>query len=147
MSEAVDYSVVVLCRNGQPIEIRALKPSDRTELLQAVGRTTAKSLYRRFFGSKRTFSEREIQFFVNIDFVNHVALVAVTKQDGKDNIIGGGRYVVVRPGTAELAFTVVDGRYHGISCSAVNSMPLNGMTSFGVPVTEPSAEAPLSPLM
>jgi len=26
-------------------------------------------------------------------------------------------------------------------------MPLNGMTSFGVPVGEPSAEDPLSPLM
>jgi hypothetical protein len=84
MSQAVDYSAVELCRNGQPIEIRALKPSDRTGLLQAVERTTAKSLYRRFFGSKRAFSEREIRYFVNIDYVNHVALVAVAKQDGQD---------------------------------------------------------------
>jgi GNAT superfamily N-acetyltransferase len=112
MSEAVDYSAAELCRNGQPVEIRALKPSDRPELLHAVGRTTAKSLYRRFFGTKRTFSEREIQYFVNIDYVNHVALVAVAKQDGQDIIIGGGRYVVVRPGAAELAFTVVD-EYQG----------------------------------
>jgi RimJ/RimL family protein N-acetyltransferase len=81
-------------------------------MLQAVGRTTARTLYRRFFGPKRTFSEREIQYFVNIDYVNHVALVVVTKQDGHDIIIGGGRYVVVRPGTAELAFMVVD-EYQG----------------------------------
>jgi RimJ/RimL family protein N-acetyltransferase len=77
-------------------------------MLQAVGRTSAKSLYRRFFGSKRTFSEREIVHFLNIDYVNHVALVAVTQQGGQDIIIGGGRYVVVQPDTAELAFTVVD---------------------------------------
>jgi RimJ/RimL family protein N-acetyltransferase len=112
MSDAVDYSVVEFCRNGQSIEIRALKPTDRPGMLQAIGRTRAESLYRRFFGSKRTFSELEIEFFVNIDFVNHVALVAVTKRDGKDIIIGGGRYVVVQRETAELAFTVTD-EYQG----------------------------------
>ena len=31
------------------------------------------------------------------------------RQDGHDGIVGGGRYIVVRPGTAELAFMVEDG--------------------------------------
>jgi RimJ/RimL family protein N-acetyltransferase len=112
MSDAVHYSAVERCRNGQSIEIRALKPTDRPAMLPAVGRTRAASLYRRFFGSKRTFSEREIVHFLNIDYVNHVALVAVTQQDGQDIIIGGGRYIVVQRDTAELAFTVVD-EYQG----------------------------------
>ncbi len=49
---------------------------------------------------------------MNIDFASHVALVAVMKDGGRRAIVGGGRYVVVRPGTAEVAFTVVD-KYQG----------------------------------
>jgi RimJ/RimL family protein N-acetyltransferase len=40
--------------------------------------------------------------------VNHVALVAVTDENGKHAIVGAGRYVVVQPGQAEVAFGVVD---------------------------------------
>ena len=49
---------------------------------------------------------------MNIDFANHVAWVAVAREGGRPAIVGGGRYVVVRPGTAEVAFTVVD-KYQG----------------------------------
>ena len=90
------------------VEIRALKPADRAALLTTVGRTSAQSLYRRFFAVRRTFSEKETDFFVNVDFVNHVALVAVLGEGERAEIVGGGRYVLVRPGVAELAFTVID---------------------------------------
>ena len=45
---------------------------------------------------------------MDIDFVDQVALVAVTREGEREVVAGGGRYIVVRPGTAELAFTVVD---------------------------------------
>ena len=77
-------------------------------MLAAVGRTGAQSLQRRFFAAKRGFSENEITFFMNIDFTNHVALIAEIDEDGEPAIIGGGRYVIVRPGQAELAFVVID---------------------------------------
>jgi GNAT superfamily N-acetyltransferase len=35
-------------------------------------------------------------------------LVAVVEEGGKPMIVGGGRYVVVQPGKAEVAFAVVD---------------------------------------
>jgi GNAT superfamily N-acetyltransferase len=35
-------------------------------------------------------------------------LVAVAEQDGKPVIAGGGRYIVIKPGQAEVAFAVVD---------------------------------------
>jgi GNAT superfamily N-acetyltransferase len=112
MPEAANYSALEFCRNGQRFEVRSLKPDDRSELIQAVERTTKRSLFRRFFAAKRTFSEQEISFFVNVDFVNHVALVAVTNERGRATIVGGGRYIIVRPGVAELAFTVED-QYQG----------------------------------
>jgi GNAT superfamily N-acetyltransferase len=57
---------------------------------------------------KRFFTEKEIAFFLNVDFVDHVALVAVLTDAGRTTIVGGGRYVLVRPGAAEVAFAVVD---------------------------------------
>ena len=77
-------------------------------MLAAVGRISAQSLYKRFFGVKRHFSDKEIDFFLNVDFKSHVALVAVVEENGAPMIVGGGRYVIVRPGEAEVAFAVVD---------------------------------------
>lgn len=77
-------------------------------MLAAVERTSVQSLQRRFFVPKNGFSEQELAFFLNIDFEIHVALVAEIDEDGHPVIIGGGRYVVVRPGQAEIAFVVVD---------------------------------------
>ena len=77
-------------------------------MLTAVGRTSTQSLYRRFFTVRRHFSEAEASFFLNPDFITHVALVAVAEEDGKPVIAGGGRYVVIKPGQAEVAFAVVD---------------------------------------
>ena len=49
------YSVTEALRDGCQVEIRALRPEDRADLLAAVNRTSAQSLYRRFFGLKRNY--------------------------------------------------------------------------------------------
>lgn len=106
--QARDYSATETLRNGRKVEIRALRPEDRAGLLAAVGRTSDQSLYRRFFGFKRGFTDREVDFYVNVDFEGHVALVAVLQEDGQPVIVGGSRYIVVQPGQAEVAFAVDD---------------------------------------
>jgi hypothetical protein len=98
MVEAAGYSAVEQLRDGRTVEIRALRPDDRADLLAAVRRTGAESLVRRFFGFKKGFTEKEIAFFLNVDFVNHVALVAVVEEGGRLVIVGGGRYIVIQPG-------------------------------------------------
>lgn len=103
-----NYSVTERLRDGREIEIRALRPEDEEDMLAAVGRTGTQSLQRRFFVVKRGFSEKEIAFFMNIDFTNHVALAALAEEEGRKVIIGGGRYIVTEPGTAEIAFVVID---------------------------------------
>jgi ribosomal protein S18 acetylase RimI-like enzyme len=104
---ASDFSTIELLRDGRRVEIRALKPTDLSGLMAAVGRISDGAMSRRFFGAKRHFSEKEIAYFVHVDFITHVALVAVA-EEGTGPILAGGRYVVVRPGCAELAFAVVD---------------------------------------
>jgi hypothetical protein len=108
MSKAANYSAVEPMRDGRSVEIRALRPDDRTDLVAAVDRTSSQSLYRRFFSPKRSFTEEEVAYFLNPDFVNHVALVAVVDETQGRAIVGGGRYIVMKPGTAEIAFAVVD---------------------------------------
>ena len=112
MPEARNYRAIEQLRNGLQIEIRALQPDDKDDMLAAIGRTSTESLQRRFFVVKRGFSQKEIDFFMKIDFINHVALVALAYEDGHPIIVGGGRYVVVEPGRAEVAFIVIDG-YQG----------------------------------
>lgn len=102
------YSTTETLRDGSKIKIRALNPTDRDDFVSALGSTSDRSLYLRFFRPRRRFTEEEVSSFVNVDFVTHVALVAVTQNGDRPRIIGAGRYIVVSPGQAEVAFTVVD---------------------------------------
>src|SRR5436190_19654360 len=106
MSE--NYSATERLRDGRSVDIRALRPDDKDDMLAAVGRTGTQSLQRRFFTVKRGFSDKEIAFFINIDFTTHIALVALADEDGRKVIIGGGRYILTEPGKAEIAFVVID---------------------------------------
>src|SRR5262249_43097308 len=112
MLDAAKYSSTDSLRDGRTIEIRALRPTDQADLLAAVDRIGSQSMYRRFMGAKRHFSEKERAFFVNVNFIDHVALVAVIQENGHQTIIAGGRYIVDRPGSAEVAFAVID-QYQG----------------------------------
>ena len=108
MIDLASYSATETLRDGRTVEIRALRPTDREGLLTAVMRCNAGTLYHRFFAVKREFSEKEVHFFFDIDFVKHVALVASVSENGRPTIIGSCRYIVVAPGRAEVAFLVVD---------------------------------------
>jgi GNAT superfamily N-acetyltransferase len=105
---AESYFAIETLRDGRSVEIRALAPLDRAALEAAVDRTSPLSLYRRFFAVKTVFSEKEAQYFVEVDFKKHVALVAVINEGMRPAIIAGGRYVLVTDDKAEVAFIVID---------------------------------------
>jgi hypothetical protein len=89
MLDAATYSASEVLRDGRRIDIRALRRNDRADMLDAVARLSAQSSYRRFHGAKRAFSESEKAFFMDVDFVAHVALVATFGEAGPGEIVGG----------------------------------------------------------
>jgi RimJ/RimL family protein N-acetyltransferase len=95
-------------RDGRAILVRAIRPNDRDAMLAAIDRTSAQSLFRRFFGARREFSEKEIHFFLDVNFVDHVAIVAEIDESGKKAIVGGARYIKLNDNEAEVAFAVID---------------------------------------
>lgn len=118
MCKAAQYSAVEQLRDGRQIGIRAFRPEDRPAFIAAADEVGPRSRYLRFFTLKREFSDREREFFLNVDFDEHVALVAVAEEGGQKLIVGAGRYVGVEPGKAEVAFTVID-RYQGQGIGAL----------------------------
>jgi GNAT superfamily N-acetyltransferase len=138
MLEAAKYSAVETTRDGRRLEIRALTPRDQAGLSTAVDRSSAQSLYTRFFGAKRSFSDREVDFFLNVDFANHVALVAVVEESGHAAIVAGGRYIVQQSGAAEIAFVVIDDyQKQGIGVALLRHLAILGR---GAGVKEFTAE-------
>lgn len=112
MSELNKLSKCVVLRNGSSILMRAITPGDKQRLLSGFHRLTGKSIYFRFFSGKKELTEKELKYFTEIDFKNHVAIVATIVRKGKEEIIGVGRYIKPdikgKEGIAEVAFAVDD---------------------------------------
>jgi hypothetical protein len=96
---AANYFAQEHLRDGRPVKIRALRPDDKTSMLAAIDRTGTESLKRRFFVTKRKFSDMETAFFMNVDFADHVALVAEIKRrrQGRDRWRRSLRRCRIRP--------------------------------------------------
>jgi acetyl coenzyme A synthetase (ADP forming)-like protein len=112
------YTAEELLRDGRSIFIRAIGPDDRARLLEHFARLSARSVYFRFFSARRRLSERELATFTTPDFDRHVGLVATWQEDGRERIIGVGRYfrrdpAAGGPARAEVAFAVID-EYQGL---------------------------------
>jgi RimJ/RimL family protein N-acetyltransferase len=105
---AAEYSARERLRDGRSVDVRAQRPADRDAIAAAFRRSSPETIYRRFFGPRTGFTEKEVAFYLDLDFVNHVALVAELEEAGRKVIVGGGRYIVAEPGRAEVAFAVDD---------------------------------------
>lgn len=112
MKSTKEFSREVVLRNGDTVQIRAIRPDDKQRLLDGFHRLTGKSIYFRFLSDKRDLTEKELKYFTEVDFDHHVGLVVTKDQNRQEEIIGVGRYVRYQDQSpqkvAELAFTVDD---------------------------------------
>ena len=94
----------VLLRDGRTAHLRPIVPEDAEGLVEFYGKVSDQSKYFRFFAPMPQLSDRDVQRFTNVDYHDRVAFVMTVAE----KIIAVGRYDVVEPGTAEVAFLVTD---------------------------------------
>ncbi len=106
------YEVTERLRDGRPVRLRAVRPGDKQALRAEFGRMSAQSRYLRYFGPKRALATSELTALTEVDFVHHVALVALVEEEGEERLVADGRAVAAGPGDpprrAEVVFAVDD---------------------------------------
>ncbi|MCD4690888.1 GNAT family N-acetyltransferase [bacterium] len=109
--EPKHYAAVVPLSDVGTIQVRAIRPDDHERLLGLFTRLTRRSIYFRFHEPKTEISQEELTRYTRLDFVDHVALVAVTGDGDNEKIVGVGRYSILPetvPVSAQVAFAVED---------------------------------------
>ena len=101
---------VVHLRDGGRITVRPILPQD-AEIVQAFVQTLSDGSRRhRFFRTLRELPADLLRRFTEVDYHQHLALVAEVFTDEDEVIVGEGRYVMDASGTgAEFAVAVADG--------------------------------------
>jgi GNAT superfamily N-acetyltransferase len=116
MPDIRNYAVEETLKNGQSATVRAIRPDDKSRLVDAFERLEPRSIYSRFFQHKLELSDAELKRATEVDFENEVALVVTLHQGEREIIIGSGRYVLYATPdavpSAEIAF-IVEEDYHG----------------------------------
>ncbi|MFD1507713.1 GNAT family N-acetyltransferase [Georgenia yuyongxinii] len=98
------WAADVVLRDGATMHIRPIRPDDADALQRMHLAQSPESIYFRFFAPVPRLGEKDLYRFTHVDHHNRVALVMV---DGAE-IRAVGRFDVVAPGDAEVAFNVVD---------------------------------------
>jgi RimJ/RimL family protein N-acetyltransferase len=95
-------------RSGDVVRIRQIRPADAPALGRAYANLGEQSRYRRFFTVMPELPESTLKAAVEVDHVDHEALVAVPLRSGE--IVGECRFIRLpdQPDTAEVGVTVVD---------------------------------------
>jgi GNAT superfamily N-acetyltransferase len=111
--DASAYSAEERLRDGAAVRLRAVRHEDQPAFRAGFARLSDRSIYHRFFQAKPGLTDQELTYLTDLDFRDHVALVAeIETPDGRWEGVGVGRFVrVKRPDAsdhAEVAFTVED---------------------------------------
>ncbi|GAB3966702.1 hypothetical protein GCM10029978_032460 [Actinoallomurus acanthiterrae] len=109
----------VVLADGGTAHLRPIRPGDAELLREFYARLSPESIYYRFFSPRPRLTDREIEHFTTVDYLDRVALIA-TIGDAMiavvryDRLGTGSPYATVpespdeSPDTAEVAFLVED---------------------------------------
>ena len=112
------------CTNGKSVDMCPVLPTDEDMMRDLFYGCSEETLYHRFFIKMRAMPHRKLKKFVNIDYVNTMALASVTHEDEHEMIVAVGRYSVDKASNAaEVAFIVRDDwQGQGVGISMFNQL-------------------------
>jgi len=104
------YSATETLPGGQLLRLRAIRPEDRVALRGEFLKLSKATVRDRFFSIKMDLTPAELKYFTEVDFDQHVALVAEMKTDNGYQPAAVARLVRKsgQPDHAEIAITVTD---------------------------------------
>lgn len=108
---------VHVLKDQRVVAIRPIRRDDRARLRAYHQGLSDESRYRRYLGAKPRLSDADVQYLVEVDGYDHVALVATCppSADGSGRIIAVARFIrlAAEPEVAEFAIVVGD-EFHGL---------------------------------
>jgi GNAT superfamily N-acetyltransferase len=109
-----DYREEALLRDGTVARLRLLRPDDLPLLRDGFERLSAQARYQRFLSPKPTLHAEELRYLTEVDQLHHVALGAVSGDEGAEIGLGVARFICLAedPTIAEAAITVADDAQH-----------------------------------
>ncbi len=99
-----EWETHAVLADGDTVEIRPIRPSDRAALVDFHGRQSSESIYFRFFRHRPELSDRELDFFTQVDYRSRMAFVAF--DDGR--LVAVARYETVAGGHAGTGSDTAD---------------------------------------
>lgn len=104
-----DGYVLVPLHDGSSVLIRGIVPADAPLLRRAHRLMSSDTIRNRYFMPKPTLSAGDLKYLTDVDFVDHVAVVAIDPKR-PEAILGVARWIrdPSHPDRAEAAFVVVD---------------------------------------
>jgi acetyltransferase len=94
---------------GRRVVVRPVLPQDEPLTTAFFGNLSAPTRYERFMTPMRHLPAELVRRFTNVDYANHLALVAVVVEDGAEVVVAKARYArLADPSEAEFAVTVAE---------------------------------------
>jgi RimJ/RimL family protein N-acetyltransferase len=106
------YVVTETAKSGLPVTIRTLRDEDREKVAAAIRGLDRESIYLRLFSHRRELTDAALDRVMRFDPAGEVVLLATIGAGAAERVIGSARYIVTKPGVAEVAF-MVEEDFHG----------------------------------
>jgi len=107
------YSDVLFSRSGDLVTVRFVEPRDAQALQDYFRSLSVRSRYNRLMGAASELPQTQLEKFVHLGHGGGFSVVATTRVDGGDMIVGEARYAF-DPETASFEFGLsIDDRWQG----------------------------------
>ena len=121
--------------DGSPVTIRPIRAEDAPLEQDFVQHLSADSRYKRFMSSMKELPPGKLRYLTEIDYVRHLALIAIIERDGQAVEIGVARYVAGPKGDDCEFAIAIDDTWQGSGVAGILMLTLidaaraRGMTS------------------